>query len=126
MIEAAADAGVEIAEVHCILRGWGGREQDYDEAFKRYKSWQRADGEHQAIAMCLLGSCHVAGPGVAKDETKAFEWYNKAAERGDSVTPCKLGCCHYMGLGVARDYGKAAAWFAKAAESHNEAVYNLN
>ncbi len=34
--------------------------------------------------MYMVGICYDDGKGVAKDEAKAFEWYEKAAEKGHS------------------------------------------
>jgi len=84
MIEAAADAGVACAEAVCIYRGWGGRQEDEEEGFKRFKELSEGDGEHQAIAMILVGECYEDGSGVAKDIQTAIVWYEKAAARGNS------------------------------------------
>ena len=119
LIEAAADEGVAIAEAWCIWRVWGGREEDYEEGFKRFKELAEGDGEHQAIAMCNLGFCYDDGYCVAKDEAKAFEWYEKAAEKGDSSAMRSLGYCYRYGHGVAEDIAKAREWFTKAAALGN-------
>ena len=71
------------------------------------------------------------GREVSKNEEKAIEWYQKAAEQGheealeclQSVTDranandqYNLGMMFYNGEGAPQDYKKAAEWFQKSAE----------
>ena len=98
MIEAAADAGVACAEAYCICRGLGGRQENKDEAFKRFEQLAEGGGEHQAIAMYNIGFCYNFGKGAAKDEAKAVEWYTKAAEAGNSSAMGSLGVFHKHGV----------------------------
>jgi len=46
LIEAAAeeDSGVAIAEAECIYNGWGGGEEDKEEAFKGFTELAEGDG----------------------------------------------------------------------------------
>ena len=62
---------------------------------------------------------------MAKDEAKAVEWYEKAAEKGDSSAMYNLGACYYNGRGVAVDIAKAREWFTKAAALGDETATNL-
>jgi len=105
--------------------GWGGRDQEHNEAVKRFKELAESDGEHQAIAMYMVGICYTNGRGVAKDEAKAVEWYEKAAEKGDSGAMNNLGNCYRNGYGVDKDEAKAFEWYDKATEKgHSMAMSN--
>ena len=66
-----------------------------------------------------VGFCYENGQGVAKDMTKAFEWYLKAAENGHVKAMNSVGCCFCRGNGVSKDLKMAREWFSKAA--NNEA-----
>ncbi|MCC8129693.1 MAG: sel1 repeat family protein, partial [Clostridiales bacterium] len=50
-----------------------------------------------------------------KDNTKAAQWYEKAAQQGNAPAQYNLGACYYNGEGVARNRTKAKEWFQKAA-----------
>ena len=41
--------------------------------------------------------CYEFGTGVEKDEQKAAEWYQKAAEQGDVQAQYNLGVCYDNG-----------------------------
>ena len=73
-----------------------------------------------------LARMYSDGEGVAKDSTKAFEWYSKAAELGLSKAQFNLGWMYFRGDGVTEDAAKAAEWWRKAAEQgHADAQVNL-
>ena len=55
------------------------------------------------------------GTGVQKDETKAFEWMQKAAVQGQALAQNNLGGMYHLGTGVPKDDAKAAEWWQKAA-----------
>jgi TPR repeat protein len=54
---------------------------------------------------------------VAKDNGKAREWYQKAADAGNADAMSNLGDFYYYGWGVAKDYNKAREWYQKAADA---------
>ena len=62
-----------------------------------------------------------------KDETKAVEWYQKAAEAGNATAMCSLGYAYEYGKGeLTKDTYKAVEWYKKAAEAGEaRAMYNL-
>jgi TPR repeat protein len=69
--------------------------------------------------MMPLGRLYANGEGVAQNYTKAREWWEKAADKGDATAMLYLGRLYYNGHGVAHDYAKAREWFEKAADKGN-------
>ena len=66
------------------------------------------------------------GRGIAKDEAKAVEWYEKSAAQGYAPAEANLGGMYSEGLGIARDEAKAVGWFQMAAaQGHAVAQFNL-
>jgi TPR repeat protein len=120
LIEAAAEQGDACAEADCIYRGWGGRFEDDEEAFKRFLELSEKEGHVEA--MIMTGYCYYNGTGMAMDMKKAVEWYTKAAEQGNSDAQNTLGVCYDNGEGVAMDKEKAVDWFTKAAEQGNSSA----
>lgn len=70
----------------------------------------------------FLARMYYNGDGVAKDDAKAAEWYQKAAVQGNAFAQYKLGVMYDQGEGVARDASKAVEWWQKAAAQGNEAA----
>jgi hypothetical protein len=76
--------------------------------------------------MFKLGLLYHNGQGVAQDNAKAVEWYEKAADKGYTDAMVNLGMHYANDLGVARDYAKAREWYEKAAAKDNAtAMVNL-
>jgi len=50
-----------------------------------------------------------------KDNRKAFEWFQKAAEQGHATAQYKLGAMYDNGEGVTIDFIEAEKWYKKAA-----------
>lgn len=69
-----------------------------------------------------LAKLYYNGDGVAKDDAKAVEWYQKAAEQGIAFAQYKLGAMYDKGEGVLKDAAKAAEWWEKAAAQGNGAA----
>jgi TPR repeat protein len=62
-------------------------------------------------------SFYQLGWGVAQDDAKAREWYEKAADKGHADAMHSLGEVYEWGrLGVAQDDAMAAEWYEKAAD----------
>jgi TPR repeat protein len=57
---------------------------------------------------------------VKKNQKKAVEWYQKAAEQGDAIAQYNLGISYKEGQGVKKDKNKAAEWLSKAAAQGDE------
>ena len=63
-----------------------------------------------------IGKMHAAGHGVAKDYTKAAEWYERSLEEKNPFAAYALGSLYRRGQGVAWDMKKAFELFKMAAE----------
>lgn len=73
-----------------------------------------------------LGLRYQNGEGVEKDNRKAFEWFQKAAEQGHATAQNGLGVMYYNGKGTEKNYAKAKRWYEKAAkQGYAEAQYKL-
>ena len=72
-------------------------------------------------------SYHAGKYGVKQDYSKAFEWYQRAADHGNNEAMCMLGRYYEAGTGTDQNYDMAAAWYSKAMEAGNEeATRKLN
>ena len=69
--------------------------------------------------MCSLGCAYEWGEGgLTRDEAKAVEWYQKAAEAGNARGMENLGGCYEYGTGgLTKDEAKAMEWYRKATEA---------
>ena len=53
----------------------------------------------------MLGRCYMDGTGVAQDQKKAFELFQKATADGHAAAAYNLGDCYFNGLGTdLKDY----------------------
>ena len=53
--------------------------------------------------------------GVEQDAVKAFEWYMKAADKGDMQSQVNVANAYYLGNGIEQDHTKAFLWYREAA-----------
>ena len=91
-------------------------QRDYPEAFRFYA---KAADLGSPYAQYCVGTCLMAGQGVAKNATEALEWFVRASEQrppGFSCAQYAVGVCYRNGDGVRQDYNQAINWFRKAAE----------
>ncbi len=71
--------------------------------------WVRSAAEYGVPAAQLrLGRMLLEGSGVERDQGAAFNWFARAADRGDAEAMNMAGRCHENGWGVAVDLVKAA------------------
>ena len=67
-------------------------------------------------AMHFLGIWYEYGlKGLAKDEAKAFEWYEKSHEAGHASGTGCLGVCYLLGYGVPKCFARANTLLSEAA-----------
>ena len=69
-----------------------------------------------AEAMLTLGRFYEQGVGIARNYTKALEWYEKAAKAGLPAGYYNAGVCCEIGMGVAADAANALQNYQKAAD----------
>lgn len=75
-----------------------------------------AAGKGSVRGQYAMGWAYANGRGVARDYSKASEWYRVAATAGgDKDAQFALGELYFNGLGVANDYGRAIDLYRKAA-----------
>ena len=72
----------------------------------------------------MLGQAHVAdlyshGWSVAKDDRRAFVYYEKAAKRGHPGCQHNIGLCYHYGRGCEQSHERAVEWWEKAAAQGN-------
>lgn len=75
--------------------------------------------ERSNVANYYLSTMYETGTGVDKDDKKAVELLQKAADRGIAYAQCKLGDRYMTGTGVSKDMNKAALLYLEAeAQNH--------
>ena len=58
--------------------------------------------------------------GVQRDNKRAVQYYEKAANNGIAEAMVALGACYELGRGVPKNKGKAIYWYQKGADQDNE------
>ncbi len=83
--------------------------------FEAMKHAEAAASAGYAPAQCLMGHFYANGRGAAaKSDTKAFEWYEKAARQGWDEACYHLALMYEKGRGVYRNPKLAAEWYEKS------------
>lgn len=70
---------------------------------------------NNAEAVLRTGNSYSRGQGVLKDEARALQYYERAAELGSAVAMDNVGTYYAMGRGVTADKVRAIAWYRRAA-----------
>jgi TPR repeat protein len=68
-----------------------------------------------AAAMVRLGRLYATGSGVEKDYVEAFDWYKRAAAKGNPDAMYALGEAYEHGTGVRENVQTAVHWYEEAA-----------
>ena len=76
------------------------------------------------MALNHFGSMHWAGDGVAQDDQKAAELWQRAADMGNADAMANLGWCSTNCTGMAKDGHTAFEWFQRAAKMGSTAAMN--
>lgn len=80
-----------------------------------------AEGEHRLGLIYAIGEA-----GIPRDEARAAQLFEKAAEKGNRRAQLNIGTLYWRGQGVPRDLVQARAWLEKAAADGNvHAIYAL-
>lgn len=94
-----------------------------------FEGCSEAAENNDTQAMYLLGNFYFNGNELLEidvNPSKAVEWYEQAAEKGNGYAMNLLGICYDHGLGVGKDITKACWWYEQATEEENDyAKYNL-
>ena len=77
--------------------------------------YKNTASEHEPQALNNLGTLHLKGLGVSKNEKQAKEYFLLAAKLGFAPAMYHLGLIFHKGLGVSVDPSRAEHWFRKAA-----------
>ncbi len=116
-----ADANIFLGKMY---KGGKGVKKDFDQALNYYLKANELDSIFSEYLISYInetGIMYYQG----KDYEKAFEWFQKAADRGDGKAQYFLGDMYNKGKGVDQDSGKAFEWFQKAKKSSNEKNMDL-
>ncbi len=94
------------------------------------KAWPLFNGaaeQGNATAQFYLGNYYYYGKGnISTDNSKAAEWYRKAANQGDDYAQVILGYMYENGIGTTVNKAEAVKWYRKAANQGNAAAqWNL-
>ncbi len=113
------DAQAQAYMGEMLMRGLGGARDE----LKARDYITRSHAAENVRATYLLGSMHLSGNLVTRDENKGVELIRQAADKGESAAQNTIGVWLANGLrGYARDEANALAWFKLAVEQKNAAA----
>ena len=72
-------------------------------------------------AQNYLGNCYQNGIGTEINESDAFKWYSKSANRECALGQCNLGYCYENGIGTEKNEKKA---YLKSSKKGNAVAQN--
>ena len=91
-----------------------------------HRIWSELAEQNDGRAQYALGVMHATGNGREKDQGKAFEWFEKAAQNGHLKAMYNLGIAYWTGQGAPENRAEAARWWRSAAERGDVvSQYNL-
>ena len=93
-----------------MLEQGRGVTKDVAQAVKLYEQ----AAERSQWAQFKLAILYWKGKGLAKDEQKALQWWQKSADGGNGKAQNNLGFMYDRGIAVQRDYRKALDWYLLA------------
>jgi len=111
--------------------GASSRDARWDQATREYQAGRLTEFAQLISAMAedgdvmaqgWLGSLFLSGTGFAKNETKALEWFRRAADAGEPGAQYNLGDMYLQGVGVQEDPTEAERWYSLAFEGYLQAA----
>ncbi|HTE13906.1 MAG TPA: tetratricopeptide repeat-containing serine protease family protein [Burkholderiales bacterium] len=115
--EGDAQAMVYMGEM--LMRGFGGARDE----LKARDYITRSHAAENIRATYLLGTMHLSGNLVVRDEARGVELIRRAADKGEAAAQNTMGAWLANGArGYAKDEGNALAWFKLAADQKNAAA----
>ena len=85
-------------------------------AVTRLQSLQAEAAQGKADAQIDLGLAYAKGLGVARDDTIARQWFDRAAQHGVAKAQYYMGAMVERGRGGPRSYASALQWYQRAAD----------
>jgi uncharacterized protein len=82
------------------------------------------DADKVSYIMYCLGRMEYSGEGVERDYSKAFQWYQQAANAGHIHSNYCIAKMFYSGEGVPQDYGQAKLFYKIAADGKDKYAYH--
>jgi TPR repeat protein len=110
------NAQLRIGTFYC--RGIGPTSIDYSRALEWWKKSSQHD-DSGGEADNNIGIIFSNGDGVPKDDTEAFKWYLRGAERGYAKAQHNLALCYEKGEGVIRNNQLAFEWMLRSAQQND-------
>jgi len=91
-----------------------------------WRLWRPLAENGDKFAQLTLGFMYHDGKGVEKDEAKATDWFQRAADLGLAPAQFNLGNAYRFGRGVEQSDERAVYWWRKAAiQNFAAAQFNL-
>lgn len=81
-----------------------------------YDDFIEADKYGHMKAQRYLGLMALKGEGIAKNEKKAFQFFQNAANKGDITSQYWLGYLYEIGIGTDKNMDKAIEWYKRSAQ----------
>ena len=76
--------------------------------------------KNKAIDQVTIGLRYLNGVDFSKDEKKAVEWFQKAANQNNDKGQYRLGYCYQKGIGISQDKAKAASLYELSTNQGNK------
>lgn len=103
---------------NCYGNGSLGLQIDHDKAFNLYI---QASKQNHPASTYRAGVCYELGAGTKRDQSRAVQYYRKAAALGDTAAMYKLGMIQLKGLlGQQGNPREAISWLKRAAAQADE------
>jgi TPR repeat protein len=106
------------------LTAYGGLPLDVTRGLELYRAAAEQSNAQAAFTLALM---HAEGDQVEQSDSKAAEWFRRAADLGDADGMYELSRCLAQGKGVSQpDPVAAASWLERSAEADNaDALFEL-
>jgi len=124
-LRAAAEQGHARAAFLLARRYFDGQGVERDEDQGCYYLYQAADQGDLDAQGELANLFYLGEGGVAKDESKAFDWARKAAEKGHAPSMVYVARALRDGSGVDPDPSAAVRWYEKLAVLPEQSVHEI-
>ena len=117
---------VILSLVLSLLAGFSGETDDPRAAFENHdyerarELWLPLANAGDPQAQNALGTMYYMGLGLRRNDSKAVEWFEKAARQGHPGAQRNAGMMYLDGRGVEQDFLTAYMWFYAADKQGND------